>query len=142
MNCLIDPSEYELDGTLSKIVSGESLGRMNASHQLPGLFNNCHFFLSGQFHVPNRADVSLWIKSGGGTVLTRMPNPENISPTSSVPYHANPNGALALCSHFVLFDPTAKSQPTIKYNMNHLKTLPVDWLITCIETFALVDPIT
>ena len=140
MNCLTDPSSYELTGALSKAPAEGSMSRLNAVHQLPGLFNNCRFYLNGQFDSPNRADLTLWIKNGCGTILTRMPNPEAISPSKSVPYHANPSGKLSHCSHFVLYDPGAKTQPSILYNMNHLKTLPVLWLVACLENFALVDP--
>merc|ERR1712071_358580 len=139
-NCLVNPSHFELNGALCKAPAEGSPSRLNAFQQLPGLLNNCRFYLNGQFEIHSRADLTLWIKNGGGTILTRMPNPEAIAPDQSVPYHADPNGKLSHCSHFVIYDPCAKIQPSILYNMNHIKTLPVHWLLACIEQFALVDP--
>lgn len=137
---MIDPCKYELTGALCKAPIEGSPSRLNAMHQLPGLLNNCRFYLNGQFESPSRADLTSWIKNGGGTILTRMPNPETIATDQSIPYHADPAGKLSHCSHFVLYDPCAKTQPSILYNMNHIKTLPVQWFLTCIEHFALVDP--
>jgi len=107
--------------------------------------------------------VTQWIRQGGGQVLTRMPNPETIDqdryeyqsiPTSSlmidcvvgrcssvaVPYHTRPDGPLARCSHYVLYDDERAPYRGIKYNMSHLKALPVHWLVDCIHQFRLVDP--
>ena len=139
-NCLIDPCEYEVTGALCKAPTEGSPSRLNALQQLPGLLDNCRFYLNGQFDTPTKNDLTLWIRNGGGTILTRMPNPEAIASDQSVPYHANSTGKLSHCSHFVIYDPCAKIQPSILYNMNHLKTLPVQWLLACIEHFALVDP--
>lgn len=119
------------DGTVS---------RSNAALQLPGLFNNCSFYLHGQFVAPAKADVAQWIKHGSGTVLSRSPNPENVSPSKKIPYHAPAAGPLAKCCYFIIYDPDAKTQPSLKYNMSHVKTLSIDWLIACIERFALIDP--
>ncbi len=134
---LADPDLYELNGCLLKAYPEGAAGRLNASKQLPGLFNNCSFFLYGTFSSCSKTDVAGWIKHGGGQVLSREPKPESISPNKQVPYHAQVDGILAKCSHYIVYDP--KNPPQIKYNMAHIKTLPVDWLISCIENFALVD---
>lgn len=137
---LTDPTQYEIDGTLTRSHSDGAPNRLNAALQLPGLFNNCFFFLNGSFSSPSKADITQWIKHGGGTVLTRSPNPESISPCDKIPYHASPSGLLAKCSHFILYDSRAKVQPSLKYNMAHVKTLSIDWLVECIEKFSLIDP--
>lgn len=137
---LVDPNQYEIDGSLARAPSDGAPNRLNASLQLPGLFNNCFFFLNGVFSSPTKVDITQWIKHGCGTVLTRSPNPESISPCDKIPYHASPSGPLAKCSHYILYDSRAKAQPSLKYNMSHVKTLPIDWLVTCIEKFSLVDP--
>jgi hypothetical protein len=137
---LTDPYLHEIDGTLSRAPSDGAPGRLNIANQLPGLFNNCFFYLNGIFSTPSKADITQWIRHGGGTVLTRSPNPECILPGEKIPYHAAPKGLLAQCSHFILYDLNAKTQPSLKYNMSHVKTLSVDWLVACIENFLLVDP--
>ncbi|XP_057380991.1 BRCA1-associated RING domain protein 1-like isoform X2 [Daphnia carinata] len=137
---LTDVCQYEIDGTLNKAPAGGALSRLNVANQLPGLFNNCFFYLNGLFSTPSKADITQWIKHGGGTLLTRSPNPESISPCKKIPYHASPTSPLAQCSHFILYDSRAKTQPTLKYNMSHVKSLSVDWLVASIENFSLVDP--
>lgn len=140
MERLTDPYLYEIDGTLSRAPSDGAPSRLNVANQLPGLFNNCFFYLNGIFSTPCKDDIIQWIRHGGGTVLTRSPNPESISPGEKIPYHASPKSPLAQCSHFILYDNKAKTQPSLKYNMSHVKTLSVDWLVACIENFLLVDP--
>ncbi|KAI9555390.1 hypothetical protein GHT06_017905 [Daphnia sinensis] len=137
---LVDVFQYEIDGTLNRAPPGGALSRLNCANQLPGLFNNCFFYLSGLFSTPSKADITQWIKHGGGTLLTRSPNPESISPCEKIPYHASPTSPLAQCSHFILYDSKAKAQPTLKYNMSHVKSLSTDWLVASIENFSLVDP--
>lgn len=137
---LTDPGKYEIDGSLSKAPQDGAPSRLNTSLQLPGLFNNCFFYLHGLFATPTKADITQWIKHGGGSVLTRSPNPENIIPGEKIPYHASATGPLAKCSHFIIYDSQAKAQPSLKYNMAHVKTLSVDWLVACIEHFSLIDP--
>ena len=137
---LVEPYPYEIDGSLQRAPREGTKSRRNAALQLPGLFNNCSFYLHGTFGTPSKEDLIKWIKDGKGTVLSRSPNPENISPNDQVPYHANPDGILAKCSHFIIYDCRAKTQPSLKYNMSHCKTLHSDWLISCIENFSIVDP--
>lgn len=57
-----------------------------------------------------------------------------------IPYHARRDGPLAKCSHVILYQAGGK-QPMLKYNMNHLKSLPIDWIFRCIHSFAIVDPL-
>ena len=138
--CLRDPSEFEVDATLQRVPPEGSASCRNALQQLPGLFNKCHFFLHGDFGCPSKSDMTAWIKTGGGTVLSRMPNPENISQAESVPYHAKPDGPLARCSHFILYDDGKHPYRGIKYNMSHIKALPVHWFMSCMDQFKLCDP--
>lgn len=137
---LTDPYQYEIDGTLNRAPPGGAISRLNVANQLPGLFNNCFFYLNGLFSTPSKADITQWIKHGGGTLLTRSPNPESISLCEKIPYHTSPTSPLAQCSHFILYDSMAKTQPLLKYNMSHVKTLSVDWLVVSIKNFSLVDP--
>lgn len=139
---LVDPAPHELDARMKKIYPDGAAGRLNAAKQLPGLFNNCSIFLHGTFSPsgPSKQDVTAWIKSGSGQVLSRSPDPESIPENQQVPYHARPDSPLAKCGHFIIYDVQSKKQPGLKYNMAHIKSLTVDWLVSCIENFALVDP--
>ena len=78
---------------------------------------------------------------GGAVVLKREPDPESIPPAEKKrPYHSPPGGPLANCSHYIIYQEGSKSEPMIKYNMNHVKSLPAAWLFECIHNFKLVDP--
>lgn len=114
--------------------------------QLPKLFNGCHFFVTNNvsYKMPNcsftRANVLQLIKTGGGVVSTRHPDPEAIpAAEQTVPYHASRNGPLSLTSHFIIYSP-GKGEPELKYNMKHCKTLSIEWLIHCILNWRLMDP--
>lgn len=122
--------------------------RMNAELQNPKLFNNCSFYFAltsndlypvGQMELSKKNLVQL-CKEGGGCSLTREPNPEGIS-DQRIPFHVvdNVNHPLHNCSHYIIYSP-GKDEPRVKYNMPHIKTLPLVWFIECIEKFALVDP--
>lgn len=87
-----------------------------------------------------REKIASLICLGEGTILKREPDPENIPEMeSTVMYHAKPNSAMAKCSHVLLYN-EENDGPQIKYRMNHVKTLPLKWLISCIETFSIIDP--
>lgn len=114
--------------------------------QLPGLFNGCHFFVTSNVHYNlsscalSKTDIVTLIRTGGGVVLKRQPDPEAIPVSEqTVPYHAPQSGALTATSHFILYSP-GKGEPVLKYNMKHCKTLPVEWFITCVLNWQLLDP--
>lgn len=143
----LQDDRFELAG-ISDFIDAEApkLSRENASKQLPGLFNGCHFFVTHNAHydLPNchlsRANLTALIKIGGGIVLTRQPDPEAIpARETTVPYHAPRNSAIVSTSHFILFSP-GKGEPELKYNMTHCKTLPVEWFINCVLNWRLLDP--
>lgn len=75
--------------------------------------------------------------------MKREPNPENIKDQGLfIPFHiANvPTHSLYKCTHYIIYVPE-RDEPRIKYNMPHIKTLPLIWLIECIEKFTLIDPL-
>jgi len=116
--------------------------------QLPGIFNGCHIYLAGvgaTYSFDNskltKADVVALIQSGNGVVLSREPDPENIpSEECTVPYHASCSSSLARCSHYIIYR-TGKNEPKLKYNMAHIKSLSVQWLFDCMESFDLKEPV-
>ncbi|XP_021937730.1 BRCA1-associated RING domain protein 1-like isoform X3 [Zootermopsis nevadensis] len=148
MNELIHPQEFEVKGT-SHFPNSEApkRGRMNADKQLPGIFNGCHIYLAGVGATYmfdsiklSKTDVVKLIQSGNGVVLTREPDPESIPPKEcTVPYHASRSSSLAKCSHYVIYR-TGKDEPKLKYNMTHIKSLSVQWLFDCMESFHLMEP--
>ncbi|XP_047352239.1 BRCA1-associated RING domain protein 1-like [Vespa velutina] len=124
--------------------------RENEEHQNPRLFNRCYFYLALQAKVVYRiGDVNLTkeeltklINAGDGTVLNREPNPEDIKDKEQyIPFHTarNPHHPLYKCTHYIIYAP-GKDEPRIKYNMCHIRSLPLIWLIECIEKFTLLNP--
>ncbi|XP_069679991.1 BRCA1-associated RING domain protein 1-like isoform X1 [Periplaneta americana] len=148
MNDLIDPEMFEVKGTNHFPDSNApKKGRTNAEKQFPGIFNGCHFYLAGvggmykfDDHKLTKTDMTTLIRSGNGVVLLREPDPESIPPGErTVPYHAPHNSVLAKCSHYVIYG-TGKEEPKLKYNMTHIKSLPVQWLFECMERFSITEP--
>ena len=102
-----------------------------------------NIFLHGSFQTPypNKKELVTILEKGGAKVLKREPDPENIPQNESTfPYHSTPNGPLSKCSHYILYqDGQDFGKPLIKYNMEHLKAVPIDWLFACLNSFALID---
>lgn len=77
------------------------------------------------------------VEMGGGVVLRRDPDPEAIPDfEKTVPYHIHSGSPLAKCSHYIIYGEQQEWKP----NMQHLKALPVGWLIRCVLRFRLIDP--
>ncbi|EZA58385.1 BRCA1-associated RING domain protein 1 isoform X2 [Ooceraea biroi] len=125
--------------------------RQNTEDQNPRLFNNCFFHFALQANTTYQiGDLQLTkdnliklVKEGEGTVLMREPNPEDLNDMSQlIPFHiANDSShPLHKCTHYVIYMP-GKGEPLIKYNMPHIKSLPLVWLIECIEKFTLINPV-
>lgn len=137
---------YEVTGVGSKSYNGPKTSRYNKYKQLPGIFDGCHFYLHNfntkyeitKNIVVTKALLTKLIMDAGGIVLRRVPNPESIPDSEKlVPYHANKDGKLVNCSHYIIF----KDMYEPMYNMQHLKALPIGWLIECLEKYELVEPI-
>lgn len=112
--------------------------------QLPGLLSGCHIYLHGNFvsdNCPSKRDLEGLVKAGSGKLLLREPHPENIpAAEQTVPYHAAPNSALSRCSHYIVYLEGSDTEPKLKYDMAHIKSLPLTWLIDCIDHFSLLPP--
>ncbi|XP_066597011.1 BRCA1-associated RING domain protein 1-like isoform X2 [Prorops nasuta] len=145
----------DIDFELFEIIGSPVVGiprkfRENAEKQCPRLFNSCYFYFSlqskneyviGDIRFTKESLVKLVIE-GEGTVLTREPDPNDIKCTSQItPFHVanNPFHSLYKCTTFIIYMP-GKDEPRIKYNMKTMKSLPLIWLIECIEKFTLIDP--
>ncbi|XP_048507115.1 BRCA1-associated RING domain protein 1-like isoform X1 [Athalia rosae] len=145
-----DLEQFEVQGTTGMPFSGiPTRARTNSQKQNPKLFNGCYFFfqMNGQFlYSVGRlgftiADLAHLITEGEGEVLKREPDPELIQSHREIPFHVGGDlkHPLHKCSHYIIYAP-GKGEPAIKYNMDHIKSLPLIWLITCIEHFELLDP--
>ncbi|XP_076378356.1 BRCA1-associated RING domain protein 1 [Megalopta genalis] len=125
--------------------------RENAQNQNPGLFDHCCFYFALQqnntYYVNDmelrKNALEKLVKCGGGTILTRQPDPEYLEKEEGIiPFHIayNPSHSLYKCTHYVIYAP-GRDEPRVKYNMSHLKSLPLVWLTECIDKFTLVDPL-
>lgn len=126
--------------------------------QYPGLFSGICFYLYKTCsycsdHVKMKKEqLADLITGSGGTVTNREPNPNaiDINP-DCLPFHANNTGRgdptipnpFALTSHIILFnDREGKGMPPAskRYQMEHIKTLKVAWIIESLREFTLKDP--
>ncbi|XP_050456122.1 BRCA1-associated RING domain protein 1-like [Cataglyphis hispanica] len=139
---------FEVNGAPTSDVPKRA--RQNAENQNPRLFNNCFFYFALQIDIIyqigdlelRKEDLIRLVKAGEGTVLTREPNPEDLKDMMQViPFHIANNSSHPLykCTHYIIYMP-GKGEPRIKYKMPHIKSLPLIWLIECIEKFTLVNP--
>lgn len=142
----LEPFEkYEVTGVSSTAYKGPQNARLNKFKQLPGIFDGCHFYLHNfvtKYEIANKVVISKEIMAklitdAGGVFLRRAPNPELIPEEEKlIPYHAKKGGKLVNCSHYIIFKDVYKPM----YNMQHLKALPIGWLIECIEKYELCEP--
>lgn len=102
--------------------------------QNPPLFTGCHIFL---MKLSRLDDIKKLVIASGAKLLNREPNPEH-APTNYCVYHCPPGHSLENTSTLILYD--KERQPNLKYNMKHIKTLPVDWFLDCILTFTIKEP--
>ena len=81
------------------------------------------------------------VLAGQGEILKREPDPEATKDCKLTPFHVahKPDHPLHRCSHYIIYMP-GKDEPRMKYNMPHMKTLPLAWFFECIEKFDLIDP--
>ncbi|XP_076764963.1 BRCA1-associated RING domain protein 1-like [Xylocopa sonorina] len=139
---------FEVSG--APVVGVPRKARESAQKKNPGLFHQCHFYFHPQannvyqingIELTKEALVAL-VQAADGSVLTREPNPEDVrSREPCIHFHIakEPNHPLYRCTHYNIYVPE-RNEPRIKYNMPHIKTLPLIWLVECVEKFTLVDP--
>ena len=106
------------------------------------MFRGCSFYLQGSFQgeeTPSKKDIEGLIKAGDGVVLQREPNPESLENTT-VPFHVtDAENPLWTCSHYVIYQ-EGPYEPQLKYDMVHIKSLPLSWLLNCANHFSLLNP--
>ncbi|CAK9815695.1 BRCA1-associated RING domain protein 1 [Anthophora plagiata] len=140
---------FEISGT--PIVGIPRKAKENAQSQNPGLFDKCSFYFTWQsknaYSVNNiqltKDALTTLVQEGGGKILKREPRPEDTdSKEQLIPFHVanNPSHSLYKCTHYIIYIP-GRDEPRLKYNMSRIKTLPLMWLIECVEKFTLIDPL-
>ncbi|KAB7498570.1 BRCA1-associated RING domain protein 1 [Armadillidium nasatum] len=143
MGGLVNPSDFEVEGPKSNPnCLAPSKGRVNSTKMLPGLFSGCYIYFHGSFGgmLPSKKELENLVKAGGCVPLYREPNPESISEIDqTVPYHTAPDGPLSKCSHYCIYA-EGLNEPQVKYDMNHIKSLPLSWVYECIDSWFLVPP--
>lgn len=115
--------------------------------QKPKLFDGCCISLAGKW-IDNELEISfrdfvILIQSSGASYLLRDPDPEAIPDSEKkVMFHSNTSSSMFLVSHIIVYPPNidCNKEPRMKYNMNHVKTLPTTWFLKCIQTFTICDP--
>ncbi|XP_018009973.2 BRCA1-associated RING domain protein 1 [Hyalella azteca] len=142
---IVCPEPFEVLGSSQNAASGAPLrARVNASNMLPGLFSGCHIFLHGNFkseNCPCKRDLESLVRAGGAKLLVREPKPESIPEIEkTVPYHAAVGSPLARCSHYIIYLEGSDTEPKLKYDMAHIKSLTLSWLIDCVDHFELLPP--
>ena len=130
----------------------------NSIFQLPGLFDGCQFYFSGEFCPPHPSKEHLvqMVKYGGGKILSREPKPDideslclpttresNKAPNPAVTlapiaYHANPSSKQYRCTQYVIYDSLAEKKPNIR-NTDSVCSMPSPWLMDCASNFAIID---
>ncbi len=120
---LLPEEDFVLSGSSDRPSSDRGAPARSAEWALrlrrPLLLDGCHFYLQGPFQskhspvAPNgKQDLHRLIRSGGGAVLTREPDPEAIPEDESgrMPYHAQGEGGhpLEKCSHYIVFQVYSK----------------------------------
>ena len=58
----------------------------------------------------------------------------------SIPHHAEAGAAMAKTSHVLVYQDKEADRILMKYNMKHIKTLPLSWLVKCLRQYTLLDP--
>ncbi|XP_026233216.1 BRCA1-associated RING domain protein 1 [Anabas testudineus] len=118
---------------------GPQRSRINRCSLLPPLFDGCFFFLLGSFKAPNKDELTMLLRAGGGQLLSRQPKPDSdVTQTlTSAAYHALPGSDQALCTQYIIFDPQGPHKPAV-VRRGKVWSAPSTWLIDCIAAFRLL----
>ncbi|XP_075228280.1 uncharacterized protein LOC142328429 [Lycorma delicatula] len=143
-NNLLKPDEWEIKGTDEFPNSNAPFkSRYCANKLLPKLFDGLNVYVSSYWPKSEKFTktiISELVKESSAVLLNREPDAESIPPDEmTVMFHADVTGSMGICSHIILYV-TGYNEPQLKYNMKHIKTLPLKWFLECIQTFSIVNP--
>ena len=114
---------------------------LSSSPQLPALFDGCQMYLHGSFTrlPPSKQELAELLRLGGAHLLTREPRLSSLDEYDvTVPYHAQPGSSLVDCGVFIVHDGETKVS---NVEAQRMRTVPASWVIECIATFSLVEPL-
>ncbi|KAJ7389986.1 BRCA1-associated RING domain protein 1 [Desmophyllum pertusum] len=154
----VDEAPHEVKGTNDAAVETPKRARINSIKQLPGLFDGCQFYFSGEFCPPHpsKEDLIQMVKYGGGKILSREPKPDvdeslclpttresnkvsnHAVSIATVAYHANPSSKQYRCTQYIIYDSLAEKKPHI-WNTDSVCSMPLTWLMDCASNFAVLD---
>ncbi|XP_065215839.1 BRCA1-associated RING domain protein 1-like [Planococcus citri] len=133
---VVDFSIYEINGTTEfPCHNGPRLARNNYLEMNPPLFKDYNIYLK---KMSNEGNIKTLVLLSGAKLLNREPNPEHSS-TNNCMFHCEPGHAMECTSTLILYE-SGNREPALKYNMKHIKSLPVQWFLDCIQTFSIRDP--
>ena len=140
-NKILDADNYVVE-FYKEDEEGAARAKELITSQQPKLFAGIHFYLLGQFGAKlNRDQILSLIRLCDGKIVTREPDPEWIPEHEvSIPHHAGADSSLAETSHVLLYQEGGKSEPLLKYNMKHIKTLPLSWMLNSLKYCNLREP--
>ncbi|XP_069790043.1 BRCA1-associated RING domain protein 1 [Narcine bancroftii] len=133
----VSEEDYEISS-----MTGPKRGRLNREHQLPKLFDGCHFYFMGMFKSCKKEDLIQLAKIGGGLVLTRQPKPDSdvTQSINTVAYHARAGSDQTFCTQYIIYDKSSNYKPE-KTRLGKVWTTHSAWLINCVKSFELL-PVT
>ena len=135
---MLDDELYHAEFAAEDQTSSKKFKQLIES-QHPRLLSGLFFYLTGTFRSDlKREHVTELIKMCGGQLVKREPDPEWIPPEEiSCPHHAQQSSTFASTSHIILYDDSR--EPLLKYNMAHIKTLPLSWLVDSVKKCKLFE---
>lgn len=108
---------------------------------MPRLFERCNMALTKVWSHScevSKNTLQALITLSGAHFLCREPDPDGTCLEETVMVHIkNPESPLYHTTHIILY-PDGKTQE-LKYNMKHVKSLPVSWFLKCLQTFTIHD---
>lgn len=141
---LLDAESFSRDFSAEDEV-GVGRAREVITLQQPRLLAGLHVYLLGNFAAGAgamaREEVAALVRLAEGKLVTREPDPEWIPEAEmSIPHHAEAGAAMAKTSHVLVYQDKEADRILMKYNMKHIKTLPLSWLVKCLRQYTLLDP--
>ena len=103
------------------------------------MFEDCYFYLSGEFKVFEKQDFVKLLELGGANILKREPKLDRVDELikDELPYHLySKTDDDFQCSYFILYDASKVKEIRHKY----LNTVRPSWLFSSIDEFKILKP--
>ncbi|CAL8079680.1 unnamed protein product [Orchesella dallaii] len=121
------------------------LSRVNREKGNPGLFDGFtfHSYKRCGFGKLSKKNIGYLAVCAGAQLTNREPDPETIDPLEFPSrFHTmeDNNHRFTMTTHVMLYTDRDVPPESKKYDMEHVKTLKLDWLVASLGHFQLVDP--